>query len=254
LLGTTEEIDYFFPEEFMNLAAIESNMNSFNTDPLAGLLAMDNVVMPNIFGDFLVKEEIARPNACQIQSLFLEPTPENIFPEPIDDFDTTAVVPNVVPASPLSVPDSPVDSNDYGNFNLSLDINQLNPAVLALLENLERSVEANDKPNSRKRALVVEEESSVPIEAPACKKRKPQSCSSTDEEIVPDKATERRVKNNVASRVCRASRKARHGELFQQEKELNEENKELRSKVQKLSATVEYLRKNLVNRLSTQRK
>ncbi len=257
-----EELDHFFPEEFINLAAMESNMNSFNTDPLTGLLATD-VIMPNGFGNFLVdaKEGVACEDACQIQNGILDvlkSKPENpgnnIIPEPITDFDTTAVVPNVVPASPLSVPDSPVDTTDSGVFanNFSLDIDQLNPEIIALLENLEKSVKSNVEPNGRKRILAVEEESNVPIEAPAIKKKKQQSCSSTDEETITDKVIERRIKNNAASRVCRASRKARHQELFQCEKELSEENKVLAKQVKDLSATVEYLRNYLVNRLSGQ--
>ena len=262
LLGKMEELDHFFPEEFINLAAMESNMNSFNTDPLTGLLATD-VIMPNGFGNFLVdaKEGVACEDACQIQNGILDvlkSKPENpgnnILPEPITDFDTTAVVPNVVPASPLSVPDSPVDTTDSGVFanNFSLDIDQFNPEIIALLENLETSVESNVEPNGRKRILAVEEESNVPIEAPAIKKKKQQSCSSTDEETITDKVVERRIKNNAASRVCRASRKARHQELFQCEKELSEENKVLAKQVKDLSATVEYLRNYLVNRLSGQ--
>ena len=255
LLGTMEELDHFFPEEFINLAAMESNMNSFNTDPLTGLLATD-VIMPNGFGNFLVdaKEGVACEDACQIQNGILDvlkSKPENnIIPEPITDFDTTAVV----PASPLLVPDSPVDTTDSGVFanNFSLDIGQLNPEIIALLENLEKSVKSNVEPNGRKRILAVEEESNAPIEVPAIKKKKQQSCSSTDEETITDKVVERRIKNNAASRVCRASRKARHQELFQCEKELSEENKVLAKQVKDLSATVEYLRNYLVNRLSGQ--
>jgi hypothetical protein len=251
LLGTTEELDHFFPEDFMNLATMESNMNSFNVDHLTNLLVTNDAIQ-NGLGDLLVdtKEVVGCQNACQIPNDFLDdvlksaPAPKNyIVPEPITDFDTTAVVPDVVPESPLSVADSPADTTDAGDFTNSLDLTQLDPAVLALLEKLERPPENNIAANSRKRALEVKE-------APVCKKKRQQSSSSTRTD--PEKVVERRVKNNAASRVCRASRKAKHNELFQLEQELSEENKVLTSQVNELTTTVEYLRNYLVSRLSGQ--
>jgi hypothetical protein len=252
LLGTTEELDHFFPEDFINLATMESNMNSFNVDHLTNLLVANDAIQ-NGLGDLLVdtKEVVGCQNACQIPNDFLDdvlksaPAPKNyIVPEPITDFDTTAVVPDVVPESPLSVADSPADTTDAGDFANSLDLSQLDPAVLALLEKLERPPENNVEANSRKRALEVKEE------APVCKKKRQQSSSSTRTD--PEKVVERRVKNNAASRACRASRKAKHNELFQLEQELSEENKVLTSQVNELTTTVEYLRNYLISRLSGQ--
>ena len=260
MLGTKEELDHFFPEEFIDLATLESNMNSFDIDPLASLLVPDNVHITDCLDDLLVdiKEGVPCQNACQIPNNFpnvfrSESAPENhTISEPISD--TTAVVPDVVPESPLSVPESPEDTTDAGVFanDLSLNINQLNPAILELLEDLEKSVETNVEANSRKRSLEMKEESNDPTEAPVSKKKRLPSSSSTDAGAAPDKIVERRIKNNAASRVCRASRKARHGKLFEQEKELLEENKVLTSKVKELTITVEYLRSYLVNRLSGQ--
>ena len=257
LFGTKEELDHFFPEEFIDLATLESNMNSFDIHPLTSLLVPDNVHITDGLDDLLVdiKEGAPCQNACQIPNNDVfksESAPENhTISEPISD--TTAVVPDVVPESPLSVPESPEDTTDAGVFanDFSLDINQLNPAILELLEDLEKSVETNVETNSRKRSHEMKEASNDPAEAPVCKKRLPSS-SSTDAGAAPDKVVERRIKNNAASRVCRASRKARHNKLFDQEKELLEENKVLTSKVKELTITVEYLRDYLINRLSGQ--
>ena len=261
LLGTKEELDHFFPEEFINLATLESDMNSFNIEPLTSLLDTDNVNITDGLDDLLVdtKEDVACQNACQIPKNFLidvfesEPALEHYTSsEPTSD--TTAVVPDVVPESPPSVPESPKDSTDTGVFanDFSLGISQLNPAILELLENLEKSAETNVEANSRKRSVEVKEESNDSMEAPISKKKRLPSSSSTDAGTAPDKIVERRIKNNAASKVCRASRKARHNKLFEQEKELLEENKVLTSKVKELTIRVEYLRNYLVNRLSGQ--
>ena len=242
LLGTTEELDHFFPEEFINLAAIESNMNSLYTQPTN---QFDTYV-------FNAEEKNKFETPCMIQNnnmIQLNPVPSGIS-EPVPDFDSIAVVPNVIPASPLSVPDSPVDEADSGVLANNFTLDQLHPEIVALLESLEKSVEMGVNSNHLKRAA--EEENCVPKEEPAYKKKKLQSCSSTDEESIPDKVVERRIKNNAASRVCRASRKARHAELFRKEKELAKENEELTTKVNELSATVEYLRNYLVTKLSGQ--
>ena len=228
-------------------------MNSFNTLPTT---ATNNDIMGNIFGDFMVnnkEEATGQIQYCTFPEKS-KPFPQsNLVPDPIPDFDSTAVVPNVFPSSPESVPDSPVDTTDSGIFanNFPLDISQFDPAILTLLDNLEKSTESNVASDNRKRVLV-EDKSADQLETPVCKKKKKPPCVSVEDEEIVDKVVARRIKNNAASRVCRASRKARHEDLFRQEKELCEENQELANKVKELSTTVEYLRSYLVNRLSGQ--
>ena len=253
------ELVNFFPEEFINLSTIESNMNSLNTlHTTAGFPTTNNDIMANIFGDFVVDAK-QKEAASQIQyGTFLrkpKPVPQNdLIPEPIPDFDSTAVVPNVFPASPESVPDSPVETTDSGIFasDFDFDISNLDPSIITLLDNLEKSAEASVEPCNRKRALVVEDESAEQLETPVCKKRRQPGIPVEDKEVAVDKVDARRIKNNAASRVCRASRKARHADLFCQEKELGEENEKLAKTVKELSETVEFLRSYLVNRLSGQ--
>ena len=225
-------------------------MNSLATDPMAGFEATENMIMGN-FDELLANVKCIPRFTCEAS-----PEPQNfhvqVSPEPVAEVDlTAAVVPDVmIPENVPSLPGSPVDTTDSGVFanDFSLDISQLDPAIVKLLENLERSEETTVKPDIMKRPLVEVSESADSI--PASKKTKSQSCSS--EEGISDKITERRIKNNEASRVCRASRKARHTELFIQEKQLAIENEELAAKVKELSATVEYLRKHLVVKLSGQ--
>lgn len=65
-----------------------------------------------------------------------------------------------------------------------------------------------------------------------------------------DRATNRRVKNNAASKVSRAKRKARHKDLFAKEIELQKDNAQLRLKIEKMSKEAEVLREALVALLS----
>ncbi|XP_028407117.1 uncharacterized protein LOC114529503 [Dendronephthya gigantea] len=242
-----EETDHFFSEQFINLATMESNVNSLAADPMAGFEATDNMIMRN-FEELLANVKQDVPEFTYEASSQLQNFHVHVSPEPENDL-TAAVVPDVMIAENVpSLPESPTDTTNSGVFanDFSLDLNQLDPAIVKLLENLERSEDTTVKPDSKKRPLVEVEE---PVDTvPASKKTKSQSCSS--EERVPDKIAVRRMKNNEASRVCRASRKARHNDLFDQEKKLTIENKELAAKVKELSATVEYLRNHLVVKLS----
>ena len=282
MFGTREELDHSSPEEF-DLATLESFMNSFNIDHFPSLYN-DNITLVGL-DDWLVdtQEDVMDQNACQIPNDFVDdavmsaPTPENhTVPEAISD--TTAVVPDVVPQShtsepapendtisepisdittvvsdivsesPMSVPESPANTTDAGVFSnsISLDINQVDPAFLALLQDLEKSAESNVQSNSKKRSLEVR---NGPIEPSARKKKRQPSNCSTDVGTVFDSVAERRTKNNAASRVYRASRKAREKELLERKEKLSEENEVLKSKVNELTAAVMHLKKYVVNRL-----
>ena len=273
MFSTREELNHSFMEKFIDLATIESNINLFNIDPFTSL---DNYNIANGLDDLLVdtKDDAVGQNASQIPNDFLDdvvtiaPTPENhTIPEPISD--TIAVVPDVVPESPTSVPvpenhtipepisnitvvvpdvvsesplSVPVPSVD--TTKTSLHNSQVDPACLALLENLEKFAKSNVESNSRKRSLEVKVESNDPT-----MKKRQSSSRSTDKRTVSDSVDERRIKNNAASRDYRASKKARHNKLFKQEKELLEENEVLKSKVQELTREVTYLKNYVVNRL-----
>jgi len=66
-----------------------------------------------------------------------------------------------------------------------------------------------------------------------------------------DKITQRRIKNNIASRYSRASRRMREKELFEQEKKLIKDNEELKCEVESLTQLTQTLRQLLVQKLST---
>jgi len=91
----------------------------------------------------------------------------------------------------------------------------------------------------------------------ASSKRKHSATSDEDEPVAKqtiissdDRATNRRVKNNAASKVSRAKRKARHKDLFAKEIELQKDNAQLRLKIEKMSKEAEVLREALVALLS----
>ncbi|XP_031560455.1 uncharacterized protein LOC116296560 [Actinia tenebrosa] len=85
-------------------------------------------------------------------------------------------------------------------------------------------------------------------EEPAAKRAKPQQIANHTSS---DKATQRRIKNNAASRVCRATRRQREEELFQKEKELIESNAALKAQLEELTKETQTLRSILVQRLSS---
>lgn len=66
-----------------------------------------------------------------------------------------------------------------------------------------------------------------------------------------DKIVQRRIKNNIASKYSRASRKSREKELYDQEKKLEKENAELKQEIENLTKLTQDLRQFLVQKLST---
>lgn len=85
------------------------------------------------------------------------------------------------------------------------------------------------------------------------------SCEGCDEPIVKrakvssndsDKATQRRIKNNIASRYSRASRKLREKDLFEQERKLIQDNEDLKQELERLTKLTKSLRQLLVQKLS----
>lgn len=66
-----------------------------------------------------------------------------------------------------------------------------------------------------------------------------------------DKATQRRIKNNIASRYSRASRRMKEKDLFEQEKNLKKDNEELKRELESLTKLTQSLRQLLVQKLST---
>lgn len=65
-----------------------------------------------------------------------------------------------------------------------------------------------------------------------------------------DKARERRIKNNIASRHTRAARKQREQQLFEQEESLKKSNEELREQIELLTKETEELRRIVIQKLS----
>ncbi|KAJ7388596.1 hypothetical protein OS493_036824 [Desmophyllum pertusum] len=115
--------------------------------------------------------------------------------------------------------------------------------------------------------IVTSSTSEISVQAQPKQKRK-RSCSSesanlsakkvkrddVDEERASrshaDKRTVRRLKNNVASKHARASRRQKEQDLFQQEEELERSNAELRKQLEDLQQLTTMLRKVLVEKLS----
>lgn len=64
------------------------------------------------------------------------------------------------------------------------------------------------------------------------------------------KQDERRIKNNAASKVSRAKRRAKVSNLFTREKELETENAKLRLQVEEMTQEAEKLKKLLISRLA----
>ena len=277
LLGIKEELDHFFPEEFINLATLESNMNSSESNMNSSesimnsinndlFTSLDNDDITDGLDDLLVDtdEDVVGQNACQIPNDFFydavtsAPAPENrTIAEPISD--TAAVVPDVVPESPTSepAPENHTISEPISDTAAVLpDVVSESPmsvpeAFLTLLEDLEKFAESNLEPTCRKRSLEMNDESNDPTAPPVSKKKRQPSNSSRDvmEHQVSEKSNEEREKNNDACKKSRAKKKANRNELFEQEKELLEENKVLKSKVEELTKAVTDLRNYLVNRL-----
>lgn len=154
----------------------------------------------------------------------------------ISDEDTIAVVPNVIPESPASIPNSPVDSTDIGDYSNTFEFE----STSAIIKFLETSSETKYQSSERQ---VLDNVDTLP---PKKQKLLHKVCANE----VEDKVVKRRVKNNAASRRCRASRKSCHEALFKKEKELISQNMELKTQVETLSAAVDYLRQHLVSKLS----
>ena len=83
-----------------------------------------------------------------------------------------------------------------------------------------------------------------------CKKAKYDSTLENSAYKELDKRTIRRLKNNIASKHSRASRKQKHLELFQKEEELEQDNARLRKQITELELLTSSLRKILVEKLS----
>lgn len=72
------------------------------------------------------------------------------------------------------------------------------------------------------------------------------SCVSSPE----DRGATRRQKNNEASKISRANRKANQQRLFEREKELEKDNDRLRTLIEKMTEETEMLREILIDKLS----
>ena len=66
-----------------------------------------------------------------------------------------------------------------------------------------------------------------------------------------DKDTLRRIKNNEASKLTRAKRKAKHSKLFEKVAELEKSNAELKIKIDTMQKEADILRKSLITKLSS---
>ena len=108
------------------------------------------------------------------------------------------------------------------------------------------------KPNARKRKCEDDETVQSPKSIKSEDDNSSTGCclspkaSLTEEE----KIVHRRNKNNAASRVSRAARKARHQDLFKKVVELEQENASLRIKIEEMTKEAEQMRSVLIGKLS----
>ena len=224
------------------------------------------------FGDLLAPEicpaDVAAPNTYTAP-----PTPDE-FVGLVADADCTSMVPQLpspllppavspspeitvlqtsdsMPASPdCHLPAPPATGVDNTGFEKPIDFDEL----FKILENpLLSTSDSTDiaLPNVQRPVA----ESSGPSSPPPPKRAKrdcrTSSCESASSPAVDfDKCSERRRKNNIASKHARAARKERENNLFLQEKELEQSNAELRVQVEKLTKEAEMLRKLVIERLS----
>jgi len=123
--------------------------------------------------------------------------------------------------------------------------------------------------NCQKDSLVNVEEIEVSPALEVSRKRKLTDTSNTEcsttkfvrhhEQIVPmnlkenesEKEAVRRIKNNEASKITRAKRKQKQGDLFKQEAELLKSNAQLKINIEVMQKEAEILRKVLVSKLSS---
>ena len=203
-------------------------------------------------GEINVKPNVHTATACLDTESYNLANNGNLEPSNSLDSTSAAEVPELSPSLPVS-PANTTIANDS-----SLNMNQLEPAIVALLEKFEKSNHENhgflqrshssDSTNSRKRPLE-ENSSSAKGVAPASKKIMGQPCSSRDEETVPDNIVKNR-KKNTASRVRGPSKLLLR--VLEQKKQLEKENEELKCKLEELSREFEFRRNYIVSKLKGQ--
>ena len=256
--GLSDKLDESFLEKFIDLGAVGPG----SVGGTASTVLDDLLVSPKQDSK---GEEVPVENCYGSALVTLSPSGESLVDvETINETDLVALVPEVteemclVPSGNNWV-DSPMLDFKENNVILSdhsilPEITELDPSVLSMLESSDASSipdESKVSPNLRKR----ESTDVVERDRPPIKRSKLLESSSLDKLALTsdqssDKVAERRRKNNEASRICRATRKARHQELFDRENELIRENNELTSKIEDLSSTVNFLRNYLVEKLS----
>lgn len=142
--------------------------------------------------------------------------------------------------------------------SVSTELNASDSSITAELQLLLETLENADKQELKtikSQDLLLECSTSKPSKrkadasesAPATKRAKP---STLNQQEQADKSTARRIKNNIASRHCRASRRQREQDLFAKEEELMKSNAELKAQLEQLMQETEALRKVLIQRLS----
>ena len=142
-----------------------------------------------------------------------------------------------------------VDLDELFSFPVSLGLSDC--AVLpGIADSTESMVDLSEvavkaKPRPKRRRTCSSERSNIPSKKA---KHDGLDVNSCHEQL--DKRTVRRLKNNVASKHARASRKQRELELFQKEEELEKSNAELRKQLKELELLTCSLRKVLVEKLS----
>lgn len=181
----------------------------------------------------------------------------------IQTSETLSPSPGSLPLSPASSESASDSDQDHIKFDQAVDFTELFEAidapVLSTCSSTEIEVPSvtevlvQPKAGTLKRKC---EPSWPSLPAKISKKADSSVCDSDSSESIPspvassDKCSERRRKNNIASKGARAARKERERNLFLQEEELERSNAELRAQVEMLTKQAVLLRKIVVEKLS----
>jgi len=224
-----------------------SDSQDFSEFPLEDLNAMESYLEPssNLFTETNFKE-------FDVNQDFVSP--------PLTDSTSSSDIEDIL--SDLNSP-----------YDLGQNENEFDKLVDTLFDSdfmHDDAIVTNDNLiNCQKDSLVNVEEIEVSPALEVSRKRKLTDTSNTEcsttkfvkhhEQIVPlnlkenesEKEAVRRIKNNEASKITRAKRKQKQGDLFKQEAELLKSNAQLKINIEVMQKEAEILRKILVSKLSS---
>ena len=219
---------------------------AFSPDSILDIAAMDE--------DGVSKESVTVLLDCDQDELCVEPVTDEITvvqtSDPLtlltQELTNSSSLPEINELTPSTLT---VDLDEL--FSLPIPLGLSDCAVLPGIADSNESmvglpeVAVKAKPQPKRKRTCSSERSNTPAKKA---KHDGVDVNSCHEKL--DKRTVRRLKNNIASKHARASRKQKELELFQKEEELEKDNAELRKQLKELELLTCSLRKVLVEKLS----